>query len=485
MNTNSGSQQNDFSYKNKINKNDDLDISDLNESDLLIFLQFYFTNAYKNLCKILSDKTILNESEIHKITSSFNFWLNFSLNFKDKSFVNLLLYKNDARVEFCKKKLIEILNIIVKFLYDNLNSEEAFNKMLKNNYNKLYELILKLKDIIDNVYHSDLRNEIFININEDEIIFKEQNNKNDSNKDKEMPASCLEPKIIEDKDEELKVPKIEINLKEEINDNNNNIKSINFQNSNDNNYINKFNIIKNNIDNDLNDNKTIPHNIEKNGNIIIEQKDENINNFKIINNNNDSNIINSQEIVSNKNIFPLKVNSPCLDYYEINKLFYNFCYFTNFNLSYFQIVFFEKIGYAFITYNGDFVWADDYTSYVLFEEENIKKINLFDIMTDFSKYILKKKYRDHFFDFKDENNRLRVFTYTIDYAKNKEQENKKKGEKLFEDLSKIKTLVSRASPVLLNIQKETYYACIFLETKFSLYRQNFDFFYWKNDWNNK
>ena len=48
------------------------------------------------------------------------------------------------------------------------------------------------------------------------------------------------------------------------------------------------------------------------------------------------------------------------------------------------------------------------------------------MMTDFSKYILKKKYKDHFFDFKDEYNRLRVFTYTIVGSKNNEQENKKK-----------------------------------------------------------
>ena len=485
MNSSTGNQQNVYSFKNKINKKDDSDIADINQSDLLIFLQFYFSNAYKNLVKILSDKTILNESEIQKITSSFNFWLNFALNFKDKSFVNLLLCKDDGRADFCKKKLIEIINIIVKFLYDNLNSEEAFNKILKNNHQKLYELILKLKDIIDNVYYSDLRNEVFININEDEIMFKEQNDKIDNNQEKEFLAPFFDEKNIEEKEGELKAPKLELNLNEEINNNIQNINLVNgAESQNNNNYINKFNIIKNDIENNINDNKMINQNIIKNENIINEQKDEN----DIINNNN--NLINSQEIVNDNknslnNIFPLKVNSPCLDYYEINKLFYNFCYFTNFNLSYFQTVFFEKIGYAFITYNGDFVWADDFTSYVLFEEENIKKINLFNIMTDFSKYILKKKYRDHFFDFKDENNRLRVFTYTIDYAKNKEQESKKRGEKLFEDLSKIKTLVSRASPVLLNIQNETYYACIFLETKFSLFRQNFDFFYWKNDWNNK
>jgi hypothetical protein len=42
-----------------------------------------------------------------------------------------------------------------------------------------------------------------------------------------------------------------------------------------------------------------------------------------------------------------------------------------------------------------------------------------------------------------------------------------------------------ASPVLLKIKEGFYIACILLETKFSLIRQNFDFFYWKSDWNNK
>ena len=73
------------------------------------------------------------------------------------------------------------------------------------------------------------------------------------------------------------------------------------------------------------------------------------------------------------------------------------------------------------------MWADEYTTNVLFEEDNIKRLNLFNIMTDFSKYILKKKFRDKFFDFKDENNRIRVFTYTIE--KNFESKEKSKMEK--------------------------------------------------------
>ena len=525
MNSNSGSQQNNYYLKNKVNLKDDNDISNINQTDLLIFLQFYFSNAQKNLSKILSDKVITSNSEIYKITSSFNFWLNFSLNFKDTSFVNLLLCKNEDRADFCIKKLKEIIKIIVKFLYDNLNSEEAFNRILKDNYHKLYELILKLKDIVDNVYGSDLKEEIFVDEKEDNNnSIKDEDEKNE----KVIPQSLNDhPKKYEENECNLLIPHMADNNINETNQfnqfnqfsqlNNNNmvdIKNVNNIIKNNNNI--NINFINNkesqdNKNNEINIENIIPHNKEKS---VDDDKNDNndekeINNNNIINNiinenenGNENNMINPNEMNENKIYYNIaynnnnnnndndsnslfKVKYPSLDYTEINKLFYNFCYFTNFNLSYFQIVFYEKVGYAFLNYNGDFMWADEFSTHVLFEEENIKKLNLFNIMTDFSKYILKKKYKDHFFDFKDENNRLRVFTYTIDGEKNKEQENKKKGEKLFEDLSKIKTLVSRASPVLLNGQGSTYIACIFLETKFSLTRQNFDFFYWKSDWNNK
>lgn len=502
MNSNSNSQQN--LLKEKQNQKEGTEMRNINQAELLLFLQFYFTSAQQNITKILSDKIIMKEEEIPRITSSYNFWLNFALNFKDTSFVNLLLKEKDERAKFNKDKLKEILTIIVKFLYDSLNSEEAFNKVLKNNYSKLYELILRLKDIIDNVYNCDLRDEIFINC-------KNENNENsegaEDKNEKEVPALWFEQKIEEDKNGNLRMPKI-VNYNNGIIEDKLSTNQIN--NSNDNYIIN--NNIRNNIimNNNISNNNFLKNQIE-NGTQINQINDQNgINPIKIENdkkeenesnkyenniiiNNNNNNIINSQEIDNEKlnqndenskeiisNKLPHKVSSPCLDYSEINKLFENFCYFTKFNLRYFQIVFYEKVGYAFLSYNGDFIWADEYTSYVLFEEENIKKLNLFNIMTDFSKYILKKKYKNQFFDFKDQNNRLRIFTYTIDGPKSKE----KKGEKLFEDLSKIKTLVSRATPVLLNSQGGTFVACILLETKFSLYRQNFDFFFWKSDWNN-
>jgi len=457
------------------NEKEDSDLANIDNSDLYLFLQFYFTDARKNLKKILSENVITNESEVPKITSSFNFWLNFALNFKDNSFVDLLLNKG-VKANFCKKSLKQILEDIVKFLFEHFQSEEAFNKIMKNNFNKLFELILRLKDIIDNVYDSALRNEIFINIKEEE-----NNESEDNMSNKNSGINLIRPNMAENDEEEI--------AKNQFNENDNsNITNVNNVINKNNVCINNIQIINNNQENKNNDininisNKTsLIQNLQNNqSNMEIESGLNSFNNQKESQEDNNKNEINNDNF-----IHPYKIESPCLDYEEIKKLFYNFCYFTNFNLRYFQIIFYEKVGYAFLDYNGNFLWADDYTTYILFEEENIKKINLFNIMTDFSKYILKKKYKDKFFDFQDENNRMRVFTYTIDGGKIKEKETIKRQEKLYEELNKIKTLVSRATPVLLTGQEGFFTASIFLETKFSFYRQNFDFFYWKSDWNNQ
>ena len=460
------------------NQKEDSDLANIDNSDLYLFLQFYFTDAHKNLKKIISQSVITNESEVPKITSSFNFWLNFSLNFKDKSFVDLLLSK-EIKATFCKKSLKQILEDIVKFLFDNFKSEQAFNKIMKNNYNKLFELILRFKDIIDNVYESDLRNEIFINIKEEEEKNNESENNSNNNSNKSSIINLIRPIMAQSDKED------DDNANNQFNSNDNNKDNI----SNVNNVLNNNNVNINNIQISSNNNNNQNNNINISSTTsLIQNLQNNQSNMDIENGMNNANEENNKnEILDNNNNekYPFVIEHPCLDYEEIKKLFYNFCYFTNFNLRYFQVVFYEKIGYAFLDYNGNFLWADDYTTYILFEEENIKKINLFNVMTDFSKYILKKKYKDKFFDFQDENNRMRVFTYTIDLGKNKEKESIKRQEKLYEDLNKIKTLVSRATPVLLTGQENIFIASIFLETKFSLYRQNFDFFYWKSDWNNQ
>ena len=84
---------------------------------------------------------------MQKITRSFNFWLNFALNSKDNSFVEILLNKV-TKADYCKKSLKQILEGIAKFLYGHFRSEEVFNKIMKQNHNKLYELILKFKKFL-------------------------------------------------------------------------------------------------------------------------------------------------------------------------------------------------------------------------------------------------------------------------------------------------------------------------------------------------
>ena len=476
MTTHSNLQNSNLSSKNDIlNPSDDSYLANIDNSDLYLFLQFYFTDAHKNLKKIISESVITKESEIPKITSSFNFWLNFALNFKDNSFVDLLLNKGD-KANFCKKTLKQIIEEIVKFLFSHFNSEQAFNKVMKNNFNKLFELISRFKDIIDNVYDSALRNEIFINIKEEENSINNENNF----REKKSGISLIRPNMADSNEEDGSNNQFNHNGTD-------NIVNINNIINNNNININNIQIInQENQSNNINNNMSIPSNIPILQNLQNNQSNMNIENE--LNNNIENDSLQEKDKNANNDsndIYPYKISKPSLDYEEIKKLFSNFCFFTNFNLRYFQVVFYEKVGYAFLDYNGNFLWADDYTSYILFEEENIKKVNLFNIMTDFSKYILKKKYKDKFFDFQDENNRMRIFTYTIDGGKMKEKESIKRQEKLYEELNKIKTLVSRATPVLLTGQEGTFIACVLLETKFSLYRQNFDFFYWKSDWNSQ
>ena len=102
--------------------------TNISQSNILVFLQFYFTAAKDNLREILNEKTISNDEGAIKISSSLNFWLNFSLNFKDPSFVKFLLVSSDVeRVKFIKQKIKEIILIIVQFLYNNLHCKESSN----------------------------------------------------------------------------------------------------------------------------------------------------------------------------------------------------------------------------------------------------------------------------------------------------------------------------------------------------------------------
>ena len=96
--------------------------SRITENDLLVFLQYYFSLAKDKLNEIISFKNgNPNEKEIYK---SLNFWLNFSLNFKDISFINLIQSDIDKeKCLFIKNKIKDILLIIYQFLNQNLSTQ--------------------------------------------------------------------------------------------------------------------------------------------------------------------------------------------------------------------------------------------------------------------------------------------------------------------------------------------------------------------------
>ena len=96
--------------------------SRITENDLLVFLQYYFSIAKDKLNEIISFKNgNTKEKEIYK---SLNFWLNFSLNFKDISFINLIQSDIDKeKCFFIKNKIKDILLIIYQFLNQNLSTQ--------------------------------------------------------------------------------------------------------------------------------------------------------------------------------------------------------------------------------------------------------------------------------------------------------------------------------------------------------------------------
>ena len=273
------------------------------ENDLIMFIQFYFTIAKEKLENLFDTR---NPDKILEINSSLNFWQNFALNFKDPSFIQILLMEKNEKIEYSKQILSDIINLFINFLEKNFSNYENYHKITNQKIDNLFELIIRITEILDNINESSL-------------------------------------KVLIKKDYKI--------------------------------YLNKFSDI-----------------------------------YQI----------------------------------DINKL---------------KNVFYEKIGYSYLDFNGNFLWADEYSKEVLFEEKDITKINLFEIMSKFSKYVLKKKYGDKFFDFKDENNRIRVFTYTIE----KKFESKEKIlDNFFEVLNSSKTLVNRASALLIISSFLLKYFSIFL-----------------------
>jgi hypothetical protein len=72
--------------------------------------------AKQNIEQIFSE-------DISKAKMGLNFWLNFSLNFRDESFIKMIKLKEGDRCEFINKKIKEILVVILKFLNENLFSK--------------------------------------------------------------------------------------------------------------------------------------------------------------------------------------------------------------------------------------------------------------------------------------------------------------------------------------------------------------------------
>ena len=129
----------------------------ITENDLLVFLEYYFTIAKDNLNEILTFKNgNPNENLIYK---SLNFWLNFSLNFKDISLINLIQSEIDKeKCIFIKNKLKDILLMIYLFLKNNLSNQGII----------LIFLIFYNRTIFKNIstkYFKNIRNNIKIQRN--------------------------------------------------------------------------------------------------------------------------------------------------------------------------------------------------------------------------------------------------------------------------------------------------------------------------------
>jgi len=206
------------------------------ENDLIMFIQFYFTIAKEKLQNLFDTR---NPDKILEINSSLNFWQNFALNFKDPSFIKILLMENNEKIKYSNQILSDIINLFINFLEKNFSNYENYHKITNQKIDNLFELIIRITEILDNINESSL-------------------------------------KVLIKKDYKI--------------------------------YLNKF-----------------------------------------------------------SDIYKIGIS--------INQL---------------KNVFYEKIGYSYLDFNGNFLWADEYSKEVLFEEKDITKINLFEIMSNFSKYILKK-----------------------------------------------------------------------------------------------
>jgi hypothetical protein len=131
------------------------------------------------------------------------------------------------------------------------------------------------------------------------------------------------------------------------------------------------------------------------------------------------------------------------------------------------------------------------TEYV-FQTSNIVGKKFFEILTDFSRFSIRKTYGANFYDFKIPKSRMREFIFTIDINKFTEEKSERDAtekvfskenmnEYIFELLNRTKTLIGRISSVLIHLEGEDKdpTPCVLLEVKLSKKRENFDDFVWK------
>ena len=86
-----------------------------------------------------------------------NFWLNFALNFKDKSFIDLIQSSEDVeKTSFLKKKLKDILKDIVDFLNENLSTKEKYSILIEQNLFEFLEIIIRFDEMFENISLSSL-----------------------------------------------------------------------------------------------------------------------------------------------------------------------------------------------------------------------------------------------------------------------------------------------------------------------------------------
>lgn len=122
--------------------------------------------------------------------------------------------------------------------------------------------------------------------------------------------------------------------------------------------------------------------------------------------------------------------------------------------------------------------------------------NFFDLLTDYSKFVIRKNLGNNFYDYKKVDCRIRELVFTIDLRelrnKNLEGNNERESksvlnfdERIVKILNNSKTLIGRFSTILLPSTKkdDVPSACILLEVRLSRRRQNFDDFLWKQVFN--